>query len=181
MKYNKTITLKDGRTAVLRNGDASDGAAVYEHFTATHGETDFLLAYPDENSFTLEQEADFLAGKAASDNEIMLLALVDGTVVGTASVMSLGAKYKVKHRADFGISVSKEYWGLGIGKALTKACIQCAKDAGYTQLELSVVADTARAVAVYRALGVRDFGLNPKGFNSRTAGYQELLYMLLEL
>lgn len=75
----------------------------------------------------------------------------------------------------------KEYWGLGLGKALTMACIQCARDAGYDQLELNVVAENERALSMYRALGFVEFGRNPKGFNSKNTGYQELVYMLLEL
>ena len=50
MKYDKKITLKNGKEALLRNGDASDGNAVYEVFNLTHAETDYLLSYPDENS-----------------------------------------------------------------------------------------------------------------------------------
>jgi ribosomal protein S18 acetylase RimI-like enzyme len=77
--------------------------------------------------------------------------------------------------------VLKEYWGLGIGRALTLACIECAKNAGYKQLELNVVADNERAVYLYKSLGFVEFGRNPKGFNSRISGYQELLYMSLAL
>ena len=107
--------------------------------------------------------------------------MVDGKVVGTAGVDAVGLKYKVAHRAEFGISVLKEYWGLGIGRAMTETCIQCARDAGYVQLELSVVADNARAVAMYQRAGFVECGRNPRGFNSRTAGYQEVISMLLEL
>ena len=80
-----------------------------------------------------------------------------------------------------GISILKEYWGLGLGKALTKACIQCAKEAGYTQLELNVVSENEAAVSLYKSFGFTEFGRNPRGFNSRISGYQELVYMLLEL
>ena len=51
MKYEKEIRLKDGRTCLLRSGTAADGQAVLENFNQAHGETDFLLSYPDENSF----------------------------------------------------------------------------------------------------------------------------------
>ena len=68
-----------------------------------------------------------------------------------------------------------------MGKALTKACIQCAKNAGYDQLELNVVADNDRALSLYRSLGFEEFGRNPRGVNSQTSGYQELVYMMLKL
>ena len=82
---------------------------------------------------------------------------------------------------EFGVSVAREYWGLGIGRALMNACIDCARQAGYTQLELDVVADNARAMALYTQAGFTEYGRNPRGFRSRTAGYQELVYMRLEL
>lgn len=181
MKYYQTIILKNGIEAVIRNGDESDGSAVYAIFNRSHEETDYLLSYPDENSFDPEQEAQFLKEKAISPNETELVAIVDGKHVGTAGIEAVGKKYKVKHRAGFGISVLKEYWGLGLGKALTKACIQCARDAGYDQLELDVVAENEKALSLYQSLGFVEYGRNPRGFKSRISGYQELVYMLLEL
>ena len=181
MQYNETITLKNGKTALLRNGVEDDGAAVFENFNQTHAETDYLLSYPDENSFEPQQEGQFLAAKTASANEIEIIALVDGKVAGTAGIEAVGTKYKVRHRAEFGIAILKEYWGLGLGKALTEACIQCAKEAGYTQLELDVVAENTRAIALYREEGFVEFGRNPAGFRSRLSGEQELVYMLRKL
>ena len=181
MKYNQTVVLKNGVEALIRNGDAQDGAAVFEVFNLTHEETDFLLSYPDENSFNAEQEAQYLSELTNSDNEIELIAIVDGKVVGSAGINAVGRKYKVRHRANFGISVLKEYWGLGLGKALTKACIKCAIDAGYKQLELDAVAANDRALSLYKSCGFVEFGRNPKGFNSRISGYQEIVYMRLEL
>ncbi|MCR4946666.1 MAG: GNAT family N-acetyltransferase [Lachnospiraceae bacterium] len=181
MKYEQKITLKNGKEALIRNGEGADGATVFEVFNRTHEETDYLLSYPDENSYDPEQEAQFLDNKTNSPDETELIAIVDGKVVGTAGIDAVGKKYKVKHRAEFGISLLKEYWGLGLGKALTKACIQCAKEAGYDQLELSVVAENDRAMSLYRSLGFVEFGRNPGGFNSRISGYQELVYMLLKL
>ena len=181
MKYNKSIILKNNKEAVIRNGDTPDGSEVFEVFNQTHAETDYLLSYPDENSFDADEEAEFLKEKTDSPNEIELVALIDGKIAGTAGIEAVGAKDKVKHRAEFGISILKEYWGLGLGRALTEACVSCAREAGYSQLELNVVAENERAVSMYKSLGFREFGRDPMGFNSRISGYQELLYMRLEL
>jgi RimJ/RimL family protein N-acetyltransferase len=181
MKYQKTILLKDGRTCILRNGTAADGKAVLDIFNLTHEQTDWLLTYSDENSFDAQQEADFLQAKTDSPDEIEILAEIDGKVIGTAGIGRIGTKDKVKHRAEMGISVDKDYWGLGIGRALTKACIECAKIAGYSQLELDVVAQNERAIALYESEGFAQYGRNPKGFRSRYSGWQELVLMCMEL
>ena len=181
MKYYQEIQLKDGRTCILRNGAAQDGSAVFDVFNLTHGQTDWLLSYPEENSFNAEQEAEFLQAKTDSEDEIEIIAELDGKIVGTAGIECINRKYKMKHRAEFGISVDKNYWGLGIGRALTKACIECARTAGYAQLELDVVADNEQAVGLYESEGFVEYGRNPRGFNSRETGWQELVLMRLEL
>lgn len=181
MKYNANVTLKNGEFICIRNGEASDGKQVFDNFNETHAETDFLLSYPEENSFTVEQESEFLRRKAESENEVQILALVAGRVVGTAGIEAIGSKFKVKHRAEFGISVSKSFWGLGIGRALTDACIDCARKAGYTQLELSAVAENTNAIKLYKSEGFIEYGRNPKGFKSKNGEYQELVHMRLEL
>jgi RimJ/RimL family protein N-acetyltransferase len=181
MKYNKVITLKDRRTCILRNGTALDGQALLNIFLLTHAQTDYLLSYPDESTMTVEQEAQFLKDKTESRNGIELLAEVDGVVVGSAGIGCVGMKEKLKHRAEFGISVDKAYWGLGIGRALTNACIECARAAGYAQLELEAVAENKNALALYESVGFVEYGRNPKGFRSRLTGWQELVLMRLDL
>lgn len=181
MIYQKTIQLKDGRTCILRNCMASDGKAVLDVFNLTHEQTDWMLTYSDEMSFTVEQEADFLQAKTDSPDEIEILAEIDGRVVGTAGISHVGTAEKVKHRAEFGIGVDKDFWGLGIGRALTRACIECAREAGYVQLELDVTAQNEHAISLYESEGFVEYGRNPKGFRSRFSGWQELVLMRLEL
>ena len=70
---------------------------------------------------------------------------------------------------------------MGIGRVLMETCIGCALRAGYAQLELKVVADNERALSLYRRAGFDEYGRNPRGYRSAAAGYQELVYMRLEL
>ncbi|MBO4839327.1 MAG: GNAT family N-acetyltransferase [Lachnospiraceae bacterium] len=181
MRYHQTVTLKDGRTCVLRNGTEADAAAALANFILTHEETDFLASYPDEIRFTEEREAKLLKDKAESPWNVEILAEVDGRVAGLAGIDRISAGEKARHRASLGISIEKAYWGLGIGRALTKACIACAKTAGYTQLELEVVASNTNAVALYESEGFVEYGRNPLGFRSRFTGYNELILMRREL
>lgn len=181
MKYYEKIDLKNGKTAIIRNGEASDGEAVLRCFKQLAGETDNLLTYPDEITFTPESEGEFLKSRAESCREVLLLAFLDGRVVGTAGISALGTKYKISHRAEFSVSVCKDCWGLGIGSALTKACIALAKNGGYSQLNLTVVGSNERAMALYKSVGFAECGRNPKGFQTRTGDFQETVEMLLDL
>lgn len=180
MKYTDKIKMKNGQECTIRNATYEDGQQVSELYARVHDETDYLLAYSDEHAFDVEGESEFLKGREESGKDIMLLAVVDGKIVANAGISGIGNKDKVKHRAEFGISVLKEYWGLGIGRNLMNVCVECAKKAGYKQLELEVVADNAKACKMYKSAGFVEFGRNPKGFLSRYSGYQEVVSMRLE-
>ena len=181
MKYSKMVLLKDGRTCIVRNGTAQDAQGVWDNFVLTHGETEFLTTYPEEVTFTLEQEEAYLLQKEESERDAALLAEVDGVIAGTAGINGFRPAEKTNHRATFGISIAKAWWGLGIGRALTETCIECAREAGYLQLELEVVADNRRAVELYKSVGFIEYGRNPKSFRSRNSGWQENVLMRLEL
>ena len=181
MEYYKEIKLKDGSPCIIRSGNEEDAEGVLENFIKTHTETDNLVSYPDEIHYTAEGERDLLKNKKESPLMVELIAVVDGKIVGISGVDPLGRSYKMAHRANLGISVEKAYWGLGIGRIMTEACIECARKAGYEQLELEVVSENESAIRLYESVGFKEFGRNPKGFRSRETGYQELISMRLEL
>ncbi len=179
MKYYKTILLKDGRTCTLRNATEQDGAAVLENFILTHSETDWLSTYPEEITYTAESEALLMQKKTDSDDAIELAAEVDGRIVGLSGIDPIGRRIKTRHRANFGISVERAYWGLGIGDAMTKACIECAKAAGYTQLELGVYCDNTNARRLYEKNGFKAYGVQPRAFRLKDGSYHDEIIMAL--
>lgn len=73
MKYSQKIILKNGKECWLRNGTEEDGQAVLDNFNLTHSETDYLLFYPDENSFDVEKERRFLKEKPRVKMRLKLL------------------------------------------------------------------------------------------------------------
>ena len=105
MQYEKEIILKDCAKCLLRGTGEADATEVLRTFNLTHAETDYLLTYPEENSFSVGQEAEFLKARNESENAIEIAAFIDGRIVGTAGIDPVGDKEKVRHRADFGIAV----------------------------------------------------------------------------
>lgn len=181
MEYQNQVILKNGAVCMLRNGVREDAQAVLDQFNLTHRQTDFLASYPDENTFTVDSEAEFLERLVQSPREVEILAFIDGVLAGTAGIMQVGESFKESHRASFGVSIDQAFWGMGIGRALTQACISCAKKADYAQLELDVVAENHSAISLYRSIGFQEYGRNPQGMRSRFTGWQELVLMRLEL
>ena len=181
MQYKNIIKLKDGKECLIRNATAHDAEEVLALYNKVNNETNFLLKYPDEKGFSIEEEKNFLNQKEESATEVQLCAVVGDVIVGLAGVSAIGAMEKICHRSELGVSIEKDFWRLGIGSALTEACIECATKAGFRQLELEVVGDNRNAIALYQKMGFVEYGRNPRGFASRKSGYQELILMRLEL
>ena len=110
MKYTKNVFLKNNQKCLLRNAVGDDAQEVLNIFLLTHEQTDFLASYKDETSFDTAFEKQFLAEKEHADREVYLCAVVDGRIVGTANVDSVGEN-KVRHRAELGIAVDRAFWG----------------------------------------------------------------------
>ena len=100
MQYEKEIVLKDGTECLLRGASEADAAEVLRIFGLTHAETDYLLTYPEENSFTVGQEAEFLKERSEGKKAIEIAAFVDGRIAGTADIDPIDDKEKIRHRAD---------------------------------------------------------------------------------
>lgn len=181
MKYYKEIELKNNKKCIIRSGSYNDGEDVLLVFKKAHGESDFLISYPDECSLTVESESNFIVKKEKSDREALLLAIVDDKIVGFIGLDSLGNIHKLRHRCSTGLAIISEYCSLGLGYQLMEACISLARDAGYKQMELDVVSDNYKAIGLYKKCGFEEYGRNPMGFNSRISGYQEVVYMRKEL
>lgn len=56
----------------------------------------------------------------------MISAVVDGKIVANAGFNPVSKLEKCKHRAEFGISIQKEYWGHGIGSHIMAAILETA-------------------------------------------------------
>ena len=178
MKFTKNIILKNGKMCLIRNAVRDDAQEVLNIFLSTHEQTDFLSSYKDEITLDVTFEKQFLTEKENSDNEVYLCAVVDGRIIGIAGLNQKGQN-KIRHRAEFGMAIEEDFWGIGIGRAPAMSCIECAKNTGYSQPELEVVSENSKAIYLYESIGFVEFGRNTGGFISRYNGRQELVSMRL--
>lgn len=116
MKYHEVITLKNGIECCLRNGTECDGQAVLDNFHLAHGETDYLLSYPDENCFDAMQESQFLKEKSDSENEIEIVAVVNHVVVGTAGIEAVGKNTRYGIEPNLASVSLKNFGGWGLDR-----------------------------------------------------------------
>ena len=168
MKFDaKTITLKDGRSAVLRLPTASDAEDMLNYLIETAGETEFLLAYPEERQgMTVEKEAAFIGRMTQDENCLFLVCEVEGRVAGCCQV-DFQTRMKTAHRGTVAIGLRKAYWGLGIGTAMFREMIDASRRRGLMILELEFIEGNTRARALYEKMGFRIVGLRPDGIRLR--------------
>ena len=121
MKFRKTVSLKDSRECLLRNPEGGDAGAILRHLIQTSGETGFMARYADEIVLTEEQERAYLAQLESDPKAGMVSAVVDQSIVANAGFNPVATLEKYCHRAEFGMSVQKNYWGMGIGSSMSPA------------------------------------------------------------
>ena len=82
----RTITLRDGRTATIRDAEIADAAEFIRHRKKTCGETDYLICYADEVTLTVEEEKRILEAIAADPKRSLIICDYQGSIVGFSGV-----------------------------------------------------------------------------------------------
>jgi len=177
----RRIELKDGRTLSLEPNSPQYAEEMIEYMKKTSAETDFLLRCPDEVNFTLEGEKDILGRLLDDRGTVMMAAVVDGKVAGNLSVSGIGDKRKILHRSSLAIALYKEYWGLGIGSAMISYATELAKQMGFKQIDLEVVAENTRAQALYKKCGFIETGRRHNALRFDDGSYHDEILMYKDL
>ena len=165
---NTAFTLKDGRKALLRSPKDEDIRGVLDYLYVSAGETEFILRYPEEcGKYTYEGEKALFDRINASDNEAMLVCIVDGKVAGNCQI-AWKTGIKTRHRASVAIALLKEFWNQGIGTRMFEEMIRIAEaNENLIQMELEFVEGNTRARALYEKMGFRITGVNPNAIRLR--------------
>ena len=129
-----------------------DAPGLLAYLEGIAGETDFLTFGPGEFGMTIDQEVAFLRSLADPMRGMMMKAVVGGEMVGNA-LLHRSPRPRVRHVADLGLSVRRDFWGTGLGSALCQTMFSEAKRAGVTRISLKVRADNGRAIRLYERLG----------------------------
>jgi RimJ/RimL family protein N-acetyltransferase len=98
--------------------------------------------------------------------------VVDGRVAGSFN-LTPGERAR-SHCAGFGISIGREYWGLGLGGKTLEYAIAKARRLGFKRLELSVFPGNTRAIRLYRSRGFVREGVRRRGLKVRGRYYDDI-------
>ena len=151
--YSNEIITKDGRALLIREARGRDARAVLEYLDLISQETDFLSFGPGEFRLTQKEEFAYLEKCRGVENYLYLLALIEGTVIGTLS-FEAGRRPRIQHAGEFGISVLRKYWGIGVASSLIDSLLEWSIDGNIIRkINLRVRADNHRAITLYKQKG----------------------------
>ncbi|MDR3452527.1 MAG: GNAT family N-acetyltransferase [Rhodoferax sp.] len=97
-----------------------------------------------------------LPGEYAGPHGALLLALVDGEPAGCCALRALGAVDYPNACEMKRLYVRKAFRGLGLGRQLAGAMLDCARRAGYACILLDTLDDMEAARTLYGELGFKE-------------------------
>lgn len=181
MKFEpKEITLKNGKTVLLREAMTEDAQELIDAEKIYLRESDYMLSYEEEFTNTIEDEIAWIKSMD-NDNSLLLIATHKGEILSTLSLHNRRFK-KLEHTAEIAIAILNEWQGVGLGTALFEATIAWCKEK--TSLEiicLDAFAENIVAYGLYQKVGFTEDGRKRNYFKDRDGNYQDNVSMSLNL
>jgi RimJ/RimL family protein N-acetyltransferase len=147
----------------IREAIPDDAAAILAALKIIGSQTPYLVMDEKGLEMTPDEMSENLANLYDSPNNVLMVALADGKVIGTASVKA-SSKQRMEHIGEIGISILKDYWGFGLGSLMMEELIEWAKESQVIRrLELTVQHRNQRAVHVYEKIGFKTEAIMPRG------------------
>jgi len=148
----KTQYDTKGMNIIIRNAEIEDANKIIDFMKSIDSETSFLSREPGEFNMTKEQEETWIKNKKESHISILIIAEVNGEVIGTCGLNG-NCSGRFRHSAEIGVVLKKKYWGYGIGKEIMNQAINWGKEKGLQRITLGVDSNNTRAINLYLNLG----------------------------
>ncbi|MDK2952265.1 MAG: hypothetical protein PWQ77_1930 [Kosmotogales bacterium] len=180
MNATKRVTLKNGEILNIRRVVVEDSSEIIEYINKIAGESENLTFGPGEFKNTPEEEKRFIESINESDNSLMIVGIIKDEITSILNFNS-GRRNRIKHVGEFGISVRKDFWNIGVGKEMMNYLIDWAKNTKIIKkINLMVRKDNLSAISLYKKFGFEIEGTNSRYFKIR-GKYYDLLYMGLKI
>lgn len=151
--------MKNGKDFIIRQVRVEDAQNLIDYINLVAGESDNLTFGNGEFGMTLEREEAFLKTYEKNDNGVMFLGFCGDEIIAVMSYGG-GARIRVRHCGEFGISVKEKYWRQGVAKQMMQVLIEWCEQSLYCEkLNLRVREDNTNAINLYEQLGFNKEGL----------------------
>ncbi len=158
------LNLKNNLQLTLRSAKPEDAEALLAYLEQVSGESENITFGPGEFAMSVEEERTFLQQSALAPTNLYLIAESAGEIAGTLS-FSTGKRLRIQHAGEFGTTVLRKYWNLGIGSHMLAYLIAWAKQTGtIRKINLRVRVDNLPAIHLYEKYGFVREGRHTREF-----------------
>ncbi len=171
----------NGKDVVIRCPRPDEAAMVLDYYKTVSGETRYLLRASDEINYTVEQEKKYIDEHNKADDQLMLLAFIDGDYAGNCTFKSMTGSRRLDHRAEISIALFQKHTGEGLGRIMLNKIVQEVKNAGFEQVELAVVEGNDGAYHLYESVGFKECGRIPNANKYKDGTYADDILMVKDL
>lgn len=178
MGFSRIFILKNGEELIIESAKVEDASELTELYNSVIMETKYLSRGQRDGFFNSEDTLEDIKDYLDSDKVAMLIARYKGKIVGECHLDACLFKKRMNHRCDIGISVLKDYWGLGIGGKMMYYLIEIANNAGFEQIELNVAENNKRAIEMYKSFGFIEMGKILNAFKYSDGSYDNYIGMV---
>jgi RimJ/RimL family protein N-acetyltransferase len=153
------IVLKNNLKLTLRHATPNDAEQLLVYMEQMAGESENITFGPGEFGVSVEEERAVLQQMSEAPTSLYLLAEADGEIAGVLT-FTTPKRPRLRHGGEFGISVLRKYWNLGIGHHLLTYFIDWARQTGtIRKINLRVRVDNFPAIHLYKKHGFVQEGL----------------------
>ncbi len=171
--------LKNKKILDITETDPSDAAEVLEYLKQVGAETNYLIIDKNGIPLTIEQEEKYIEKCRNSINNKSFVGKIDGKIVTVCGFQGSESN-RVKHNVSLGMSVLKEYWGLGIAQYMMNHMENYARTTGIIKnMTLEVRSDNENAIHIYEKTGFKKVGIFTKKIKIDNEYYDSLIMELL--
>jgi RimJ/RimL family protein N-acetyltransferase len=145
--------LRNDQTALIREAAPEDAARLLRYLDEVTAETDFLALGQGDLDWTDEKERRFIEDHRKADNKLLILAEIGEQIAGLLRC-SGDERPRLRHAGEFGITISRAHWGLGLGTTMIRTMIAWAKASRLVRkIDMRVRTDNERALSLYERFG----------------------------
>lgn len=158
----KTLLLKNGSSAVIREAEANDAEGIINTINSVGAEKIYILT--EKFSHNVDSEKDYIQEHVKEKKDVLFAVVeAEGNIIGMSAI-HIGNNPKNSHVGGLGINILKDWRGLGIGTALMKYMMYWAKSRGLEKLDLEVFSTNQRAIHLYEKFNFQVEGIRKKQY-----------------
>lgn len=162
---------------VLRSPDMEEASKILAYLKKVFAESEFLSMYPEELTFTVRDEENFIRSHEEAKQGFLMGAYHGDILIGMLNISKKSSLERLSHRLGLGISLKKEYRGLGIGKSMLEYAISMCRESGIEMILLEVYENNHTARHLYESLGFEKIGVIKNGYKLRGERYADEILM----